>query len=532
LLPVKHERIRIMTSEERIQPYRESSLPALLEGIEHLGTRGTVPAGTLVTSVTSDSRAVLPGSLFVAVRGFSADGHRFIESAVCRGAIAVVCEELPDAAAEGCIYIRVADSRRALAEAARVFYCNASDRLQLIGVTGTNGKTTTAKLITSMLNANGVPAGYIGTNLCMIGEEEITLERTTPEADLLHSLFARMLEAGCKAAVMEVSSHAMMLGRVYGLRFEAAVFTNLTMEHLDFHETMQEYAAAKQRLFDQLAPEGFAVVNTDDPWASQILSRVDRTRRFCCSMHEQDEGAGCGKSFRAELLQGSIEYSDVRLHFPGTVVPMQVHLPGAYNVMNVLEAAATGTGLGLEPQSACSSLAAVSAVEGRMERVDATGTGVNVFVDYAHTPDALLKALETLSGLKPPGSRLFVVFGCGGDRDKTKRPEMGRIASEIADLTVLTSDNPRSEDPEEILDEIERGIRGGSHIRICDRREAIGKALVVLSPGDILLVAGKGHEKYQEIKGHKEYFSDQEVIRTFLNTMGAGLAACPGKESR
>jgi UDP-N-acetylmuramyl-tripeptide synthetase len=521
-----------MTSEERMLPYRESSLQSLLEGIEHLGTSGTVSAGALVKSVTSDSRAVFPGSLFVAVRGFSADGHHFMASAVGRGAIAVVCEQIPDDAADGCIYIRVADSRRALAEAARVFYGNASDRLRLIGVTGTNGKTTTAKLITSMLNENGIPAGYIGTNLCRIGEEEITLERTTPEADLLHSLFARMLDAGCKSAVMEVSSHAMILDRVYGLRFEAAVFTNLTMEHLDFHETMQEYAAAKQRLFDQLAPEGFAVINTDDPWASQIMSRVDRKRRFCCSMHEQDNASGCGKGFRAELLNGSVECSDVRLHFPAVVVPMQVQLPGAYNVMNVLEAAATGFGLGLDPQSACSALAAVSAVEGRMERVDAAGSGVNVFVDYAHTPDALLKALGTLRGLTPPGSRLFVVFGCGGDRDKSKRPEMGRIASEIADRMILTSDNPRSEEPEEILDEIERGIRSGSHLRISDRRAAIGKALAMLSPGDILLVAGKGHEKYQEIKGHRQYFSDQEVIRTFLNTMGASHAACSGKENR
>ncbi|NTW10866.1 MAG: UDP-N-acetylmuramoyl-L-alanyl-D-glutamate--2,6-diaminopimelate ligase, partial [Chlorobiaceae bacterium] len=332
-------------------------------------------------------------------------------------------------------------------------------------------------------------------------------------------------------AVMEVSSHALVLDRVHGLRFETAVFTNLTMEHLDFHETMPEYSAAKQRLFDQLAPGGFAVINADDPCASEMMFRVEPEKRYCCTMKERHGLQGCGKNFRAELIHGDIAYSDVRLHFPGSVVQMQVHLPGAYNVMNVLEAAAVGTGLGLELQSACRSLSAVTAVEGRMERVDGI-TGFNIFVDYAHTPDALQKALETLRSLKPPDSMLFVVFGCGGDRDKSKRPEMGRIASETADRVILTSDNPRSEDPEAIIDEIERGIRSVPHFRISDRREAIGKALEMLSPGDILLVAGKGHEKYQEINGRKEYFSDQEVIKTYLNIRGQGQKAGSGKETR
>ncbi|NTU96554.1 MAG: UDP-N-acetylmuramoyl-L-alanyl-D-glutamate--2,6-diaminopimelate ligase [Chlorobiaceae bacterium] len=498
--------------------------------MEYLGTKGSAAAGSLVRAVTCDSRTVVPGALFVAVRGFAADGHRFIENAVSRGAVAVVCEEYPSALAGECLYILVPDARRALAEAAGLFWGKPSGRLRLIGVTGTNGKTTTAKLITSMLNENGVQAGYIGTNLCMIGDEQLTLDRTTPEADLLHSLFARMVDAGCSSAVMEVSSHALMLERVYGLRFEAAVFTNLTMEHLDFHVSMEEYAAAKQKLFDQLAPDGFAVFNADDPSASQMMSRVEHAGRYCCTLDEKDGGPVCGKKFRAERQYGSIAFSDVKLHFPDTVVQMQVRLPGSYNVMNVLEAAAVGVGMGLDARRVCSALEAVSVVEGRMERVDTPGSGFNVFVDYAHTPDALRKALETLRELKPPGSRLVVVFGCGGDRDKSKRPEMGRIASEIADTVILTSDNPRSEEPEAILDEIEPGIMGVPHFRICDRREAIGKALSLLSAGDILLVAGKGHEKYQEIRGRKEYFSDQDVIGTFLNTMGAALAESPDKE--
>lgn len=519
-----------MTSDESAHPCQGTELPSLLGEMEHLGTRGRDPGNTVVRSVTCDSRMVVPGSLFVAIRGFATDGHRFIGSAVGKGAIAVVCEEYPEALSPHCLYIQVADARLALAEAARIFYGKASDSLKLIGVTGTNGKTTTAKLITSMLNANGIPAGYIGTNLCMIGNEDIPLDRTTPEADMLHSLFARMLDAGCKAAVMEVSSHALMLGRVYGLLFDAAIFTNLTMEHLDFHETMQEYAAAKQRLFDQISPDGLAVFNIDDPYASLMMERVDRSKRCCCTMKDYADAAGCAELFRAEVLHGSIASSDVRMHIPGSVMEMQLHLPGPYNVMNVLEAAATGVGLGIDPRSAFRSLAAVSAVEGRMERVGDASSGLNVFVDYAHTPDALQKALGTLHDLKPPGAKLFVVFGCGGDRDRTKRPEMGRIASETADRVVLTSDNPRSEDPERILDEIERGISGVPHYRVSDRREAIGKALSMLHEGDILLVAGKGHEKYQEINGRKEYFSDQEVIGTFLNAMGTSQAAVPGKE--
>jgi UDP-N-acetylmuramyl-tripeptide synthetase len=519
-----------MNPEEGCRPHREMKLSELLEGIGYLDARGSTGDRAPVIAVTCDSRAVVPGSLFVAVRGFSTDGHRFIESAVQRGAAAVICEEYPAALSEECFYIRVADARIALAEAAALFYGNPSSKLRLVGVTGTNGKTTTAKLITAMLNGNGIPAGYIGTSLCTIGDEEIPLERTTPEADLLHSLFARMADAGCRAAVMEVSSHALVLGRVHGLRFDAAVFTNLTMDHLDFHKTMEEYAGAKQGLFDQLSPDGVAVFNADDPASGLMMSRVEPGRRYCCTMNDRQGFEGCGKNFMAELLGGTIAQSDVKMHFPGSVVEMQVHLPGPYNVMNVLEAAAAGVALGIDPRSACRSLSTVSAVEGRMERIASGKSGFNIFVDYAHTPDALQKALDTLASLKSPGSRLFVVFGCGGDRDRLKRPEMGRIASLTADCVILTSDNPRSEDPEDILDEIEQGIRGVSHHRISDRREAIGKALGMLSAGDILLVAGKGHEKYQEINGRKEYFSDQDVITAFLQTMGHRQAACSCKE--
>ena len=511
-----------MSEKKESSSLREVQLEKLLKGISSLELAGIKRGGT-VCLITSDSREVLPGALFVAVRGYCTDGHRFIRSAVEGGAVAVICEEFPPDQDPSTLYIKVADARKALAEIARIFYNYASDRLLIIGVTGTNGKTTTAKLITTMLNACGISAGYIGTNLCRIGERDIPLERTTPEAHGLHALFSEMVEAGCRVAVMEVSSHALVLQRVYGIRFHAALFTNLTMEHLDFHESMQEYASAKQQLFDQLAPEGFAVFNIDDPYAVKMAERVDPEKRYCCSLLS---GAGpafsCRRFFKADILQSTLASSTVNLHFPDTVMTMQVGLPGVFNVMNVLEAVAIGSGMGLAPEAICRSLSDICAVDGRMERISDNSQGRSVFVDYAHTPDALLKALDALRSLKPEGSRLIVVFGCGGNRDRSKRPEMGRFASETADDVIITSDNPRDEDPELILDEIERGITGSRYRRISDRAEAIRAAVSMLKPGDVLLVAGKGHEKYQEIAGRKQYFSDQDILRQWMQENSAG----------
>jgi UDP-N-acetylmuramyl-tripeptide synthetase len=505
-------------------------LEELLGGITYLALKGNLKAEGPVSIVSSDSREMLAGSLFVAVRGYCTDGHRFIKSALDRGAKAVICEEFPpDTGSSSALFIQVSDARQALAEAAGIFYGKAADQLHIIGVTGTNGKTTTAKLITAMLNANGIPAGYIGTNLCRIADRDIPLDRTTPEAHGLHALFRQMVDSGCRAVVMEVSSHALMLKRVYGIRFHAAVYTNLTMEHLDFHDTMEAYASAKQLLFDQLSPEGFAVINCDDPAAPRMAERVAPEKIFCCSLSSGDGSISeCGKRFRAEITQSTLAAHSVMLHFPASVVSMQVRLPGIFNVMNMLEAAAVGFGMGLDPSDIGHALSEVSAVEGRMERVTDNLVGWSAFVDYAHTPDALCKVLTALSELKSENSRLVVVFGCGGNRDRTKRPEMGRIASEIADEVIITSDNPRDEDPEAILDEIERGITGARYTRICDRGEAIRHAVSLLESGDILLVAGKGHEKYQEIAGRKEFFSDRELLLTCMQDNCTGQ---PGKES-
>ncbi len=502
---------------------QQVQLEELLKGISALELAGTTRGA--VCMITSDSREVLPGALFVAVRGYCTDGHRFIPNAVEGGAVAVICEEFPPEQASSTLYIKVADARKALAEAARLFYDCASDRLLIIGVTGTNGKTTTAKLITAMLNTCGISAGYIGTNLCRIGERDIALDRTTPEAHTLHALFSEMVAAGCRAAVMEVSSHALALQRVYGISFHAVLFTNLTLEHLDFHASMQEYASAKQQLFDQLAPEGFAVFNIDDPYAEQMAERVACEKRYGCSLRSGVVPAvSCSAIFNADILQGTLASSTVNLHFPDTVMTMQVGLPGLFNVMNVLEAAAIGSAMGLAPEEICRSLSAISAVEGRMERIVDPSQDRSVFVDYAHTPDALLKALDALRSLKPERSRLLVVFGCGGNRDRSKRSEMGRIASEIADEVIITSDNPRDEDPELILDEIERGITGSCYRRLSDRAEAIREAVSMLQQGDVLLVAGKGHEQYQEIAGRKQFFSDQDILRQWMQENGSGYS--------
>ncbi len=500
-------------------------LDELTDSVTSLAIQGE-GGGQVVEGITCDSRAVVQGSLFVAVRGYSTDGHHYISSAVERGAVAVICEEFPDQIDASCCYIKVAEARKALAEASKVVYGNSADRLIIIGVTGTNGKTTTAKLITAMLNMSNIPAGYIGTNLCRIGDRDIALDRTTPEAHELHALFGLMEDAGCRAAVMEVSSHALVLQRVYGIWFHAALFTNLTMEHLDFHGTMEEYASAKQQMFRQLAPDGFAVFNSDDPFSAQLSLPVVVEKRYLCTIQSAlPPQSRCGHHFGAHILKSSLDSTTVKLHFPAKVILMEVKLPGEFNVMNVLEAAALGTGMALQPEQICQSLSAISAVDGRMERVGDGSERYSVFVDYAHTPDALLKVLVTLRFLKQEGSRLVVVFGCGGNRDRSKRSEMGRIASELADVVFLTSDNPRDENPETILDEIETGMAGREYRRISDRAEALACAVAQLREGDVLLVAGKGHERYQEIAGKKYPFSDQDIIKQSMKKNGAGVPA-------
>lgn len=493
----------------------------------HRRTAGRGGADGIVTAVTCDSRDVVAGGAFVAIRGEHADGHDFIAAALGRGASYIFCERLPAGAEQvDALFVLVPDARKALAEAARAFYGHASDRLAIIGVTGTNGKTTTARLIAHLLQENGIKSGYIGTGMALVGDESVPLERTTPEAHLLHQLFARMETAGCRAVVMEVSSHALMLERVHTLRFRAALFTNLTVDHLDFHGSMEAYADAKARLFGLLEADGVGIFNVEDPWWRRMAEGLTPSRRFCCVLGEGSaQIEGCGSHFRALPCSSTAEGSELALFFPEKSGTVRLGLPGRFNAMNALQAGALGHAFGLPFAGICSALESARPVAGRMERLRLGGA--TAFVDYAHTPDALDKALITLRPLVPEGGRLLVLFGCGGNRDRSKRPVMGSIASRLADVVILTSDNPRDEEPEAILDEIERGMERVSHLRITDRGEAIARAVALLRPGDLLLVAGKGHEEYQEVKGRKNHFSDREAL---LMAHPAGRTAMAGGE--
>lgn len=507
------------------------ALEEILGGLGSWRLEAGRPEGVRVRSVTNDSREVTDGALFVAVRGFALDGRRFIADALARGASAVLSEEFPpglDCGGAACI--RVPDARRALALAGAAFYLHPARQLKLIGVTGTNGKTTTARLIASMLSMNGIRCGYIGTGKALIGEREIPLERTTPEGHGLHRLLRMMADDGCRAVVMEVSSHALELERVHGLLFDVALFTNLTPDHLDFHRTMEAYAETKRNLFDRLAPGGTAVFNADDPKAAFMAARVPEDQRSCCSLEPVPfRGMRCSRSYGASLLREGAAGSKVALSFPdASRLEAEYALVGRFNVMNLLEAAAAVHALGLSPAAVMASVPALRSVEGRMERVAGPGIEGTAVVDYAHTPDALRQTLSTLRGILPPEGRLLVVFGCGGNRDREKRPEMGRIAADMADTAVITSDNPRDEEPEAILDEIEAGMEGRRHLRIADRREAILRAASMLRRGDILLVAGKGSEEYQEARGRREHFSDREVLRHGF----AGPAAGDNQQER
>lgn len=489
----------------------------LLERLDILSIAGSVRQAQEIGSLVCDSREVVPGCLFIAVKGFVTDGHRFIDRAVEGGASVVICEELPGATGEDCLYVVVGDSRKARALAAAAFYGDPAERLNIIGVTGTNGKTTTARLMAAMFNDCGIRAGYIGTGLATVGEETVPLERTTPEAEELHRLFMLMAERGCRAVVMEVSSHALVLERTFGIRFTGAVFTNLTPEHLDFHRDMDRYAEAKQLLFRSLDPEGFAVLNADDPRAVFMAEAFCGKRLIRCSLDSGLSAPDSGRETVGAVVTGAdMTGTRLSLHAGGRSYEAHFGLPGRYNVMNLLEVFASGIAMGIAAERVLEALGNVRPVDGRMEVVGKGAKGGCTVVDYAHTPDALEKVLETLDELKPQGASLIVVFGCGGNRDREKRPEMGRIAAARAKRVIVTSDNPRNEDPERIMDEIAAGIRSAGYLRFSDRAEAIRCGVNLMRPEDVLLVAGKGHEKYQEKCGTRTYFSDQETVRAAM----------------
>jgi UDP-N-acetylmuramoyl-L-alanyl-D-glutamate--2,6-diaminopimelate ligase len=454
-------------------------------------------AGALdIAQLAYDTRSVTSGTLFFCVPGFTRDGHEFAGEAVARGAVALVVERPVES---GVPEIQVESVRAAMAPAAARFFGDPTAGLRTIGVTGTNGKTTSSFLLRSLLEAGGLQTGLLGTVKSVIGGVEHEVVRTTPEAIDLQRTFRTMLEAGDRACAMEVSSHALELHRADAIHFAAALFTNLTQDHLDFHGTMEEYFAAKRRLFAELRP-AVSVVNIDDAYGRRLAAELEDPVTFAVER---------GASFRATDVESGLSGSRLTVGD----AELQTPLRGRFNVYNVLGAFATARALGIPAQVAAEAIETAPPVPGRFEPVD-EGQEFAVLVDYAHTPDSLQNVLEAARGLT--GGRVHVVFGCGGDRDRGKRPLMGEIAARLADRVVVTSDNPRSEDPEAIINEILAGVGAGVDAEV-DRRAAIAETIAGAAAGDVVVIAGKGHEQGQEFAGgHKIPFDDKTVAREIL----------------
>ena len=465
-----------------------------------------------VDGIFYDSRRVQKNGLYVAVRGAHFDGHKFTEQAIERGASAIVVER-PESHSRATSLV-VADSRVALADLAFTFYQKPALRLKMAGVTGTNGKTTTTFLIKHICENAGLRSGLIGTVRYEIGERILPATRTTPESLDLQELLAQMTGAGCKAAVMEVSSHALAQERTRGLEWDVAVFTNLTQDHLDFHETMANYFEAKARLFTGLTSqpnkkEAKAVINIDDSHGEKLIARLGR------DIPVITYGMSARADFRASNYRAEFSGTSFQLDARGKIYLVRVPLIGRFNVSNAMAALAAANSLGVSLREAVLSLAKSPQVPGRLESVPAKRQ-FQVFVDYAHTPDALLNVLKTLRELNP--RRLIVVFGAGGDRDQQKRPLMGRAADQNADYSIITSDNPRKEDPLAIIEDVKKGVRSTNFETVPDRAEAIARAIALAQPRDIILIAGKGHETYQEFADHTIPFDDrQTALRALEN---------------
>jgi len=470
-----------------------------------------------VTAVTDDSRAVAAGSLFIAVKGERVDGHAFVKQAVEAGAVAIVGQVPVDTGSVP--LVRVGDSRKALGLMGSCFYGDPSTRMMMVGVTGTNGKTTSTYLSKALLEGIGRRVGLIGTVAYQIGQETVPASHTTPGALELQCLLARMTEAQLNTVVMEVSSHALALDRTAGCEYDAAVFTNLTQDHLDFHRTMEEYFQAKLRLFAGLGRGRKygqrAIVNMDDPRGVEV--------RAACRVPVWGYAVAGKADLKAEQVKLSMAGTTFTAVTPAGSIPIESHLVGEHNVYNLLGAIGVALHAGATCDQVREAVARVTNVPGRFERVSA-GQDFTVVVDYAHTEDALMRLLTAAQAVK--ANRIITVFGCGGDRDRGKRPKMGRAAVECSDVVVLTSDNPRTEDPMAILQEVEVGIREALQRRsqvdfhlIADRREAIATAVRLARPGDIVLIAGKGHEDYQIIGTKKFHFDDREIAREAIRQL-------------
>ncbi len=462
-----------------------------------------------IASVAFDSRKIKKDSLFVAVSGTAVDGHTYIAKAIESGAVAIVCEQLPETLHENVSYVKVSDSTYALGIIACNYYDNPSEKLKLVGVTGTNGKTTTVTLLFNLFRSLGYSVGLLSTVQNKINNTVIPATHTTPDALALNELLAEMVEKGCEYAFMEVSSHAVVQNRIAGISFTGAVFTNITHDHLDYHKTFDEYIKAKKRFFDQLPSSAFALVNRDDR-NGQIMLQNTKAQKHTYALKNVAD-------FKCRIIENHL--NGLLLNIDGHEV--WVKLIGTFNAYNVLAVYAAATLLKQNTTNILTALSNLNSVEGRFQYVRSP-KGVIGIVDYAHTPDALKNVLETIKDIRTGNEQVITLVGCGGDRDAAKRPVMAAIACEYSSRVILTSDNPRSEDPEEILNQMQKGINpvdAKKTLRITDRREAIRTACSFSGKGDIILIAGKGHEKYQEIKGVKYDFDDLEILKETIKNL-------------
>lgn len=462
-----------------------------------------------VSELVFDSRKVTDNSLYIAMRGTVVDGHSFIASSVEKGAKAIVCEEFPENPDENVTYVKVKDSSKTLAQLASNFYGNPSEKLQLIGVTGTNGKTSVSTLLFDVFKNLGYDSALLSTVEIRIADQVIPATHTTPDVITINKILAQAVEEGCEFAFMEVSSHGIAQNRIEGLHFKIAGFTNLTHDHLDYHKTFDEYLKTKKRFFDGLDANAVAITNIDDKNGNVMLQNTKATKKSYALKTMAD--------YHGRLLE--VDFNGMLLNFNGK--EFWTTLTGKFNVYNLLLVFGIASELGFEQEEILQAISQLKRVSGRFETFKSDG-GIIFIVDYAHTPDALENILDSINDIRTKNERLITVFGCGGDRDHAKRPEMGNIATKKSTLAIITSDNPRTEDPAAIIKEIEAGVEPqnfSKYTSIPDRKEAIKMAIKFAEPKDIVLVAGKGHENYQEIKGVKHHFDDKETINELWKLM-------------
>lgn len=461
-----------------------------------------------VSSIVFDSRNVMARSAFVAIAGTQVDGHEFIATALKKGATVIICEKLPEEITEGITYVQVVNSAKALGIIASNFFDNPSENIKVVGVTGTNGKTTTVTLLHQLFVGMGYSTGLLSTVENKINEEVIPATHTTPDAVSVQALLRKMVDEGCTHCFMEASSHAIVQERIAGLKLAGAVFTNITHDHLDYHGTFDEYIKAKKKLFDELPKDAFALVNGDDRRGSVMLQN--------CKAAHHTFALKTSADFKAKIISNTLE--GLELDINGKQIWFR--MIGAFNAYNLLGALGVASLLGEDEDEVLRALSAIKGAKGRFDRISIGG--IIAIVDYAHTPDALDNVLKTINGVRTGNEQLITVVGCGGNRDKTKRPIMAKLAVSESNKAIFTSDNPRFEDPMAILREMQAGV-GPSEVRktltIEDRREAIKTAVMLSKKGDIILIAGKGHEDYQEIQGVKHHFDDAEVVTEILEQL-------------